>query len=334
MIIIAKDYLYCLPVPTSSQPSYPKITNDSFISNDHDATPINYLYRVVKEFSFEDSIHGKSINTLIDLNDKTFLVTTGERVKVLIDKETYEVLNYKKDFGFYVTAKINSQLYSAINTDTEGRLFLTDFELKELIPVTMPENEIIHQGWISKIVQLSSNRFATASGDATIKIWEINDDNNSSHNQVSLVKILEKHTKDVITVLKIVTKDILISCSYDGRLIVWDLRTYSVVKELDGIHPCFINGIKELPKDRIIISEDKKSTVVNFITGEVLKTIPMEVSVCCYEIIKNKLLMGCFDGSYLELNMDNYHLYFEFLHLIFEYILDSLYYPNNYFLIF
>jgi len=307
MIMIVKDYLYCLQTPTSNQPSYHKVISDSSITSNNDATPINNLYHVVKEFSFEDSIHGKSINTLIDLNDKTFLVTTGERGKVLIDKETFEVLDYKSDFGFYVTAKINSKLYCVVNTETEGRLFHTDFELKELVLVTMPENER-HHGWVSKIVQLSSNRFATASGDSTVKIWEINNDNDSSSNQVKLVKTLKKHTKDVITILKIATKDILISCSYDNKLIILDLRTFSVMKELDGIHPCFINGIKKLPNDRIIISEDKQSTVVNFITGVVLKTIPTEVNACCYEIIRDILLIECFDGSYLEMNMDNYHL--------------------------
>ena len=87
---------------------------------------MNFL-KLIKEYKFEgDSINGKSINTIIDLNNDYYIVTIGEREKIILNKKNYEVISYKKNYGFYVTSKVNSFLISAINNDNEGPLWYSD----------------------------------------------------------------------------------------------------------------------------------------------------------------------------------------------------------------
>ena len=125
MILISRDYLCSLP--NSNKNIQNSFTNEiEKIKND-------YL-KLIKEHKFEgDSINGKSINTILDLNNDYFLATIGERGKILLNKNNYEVFSYKKNHGFYITCKVNSFLISAINKDNEGTLWYSDFELNNLI---------------------------------------------------------------------------------------------------------------------------------------------------------------------------------------------------------
>ena len=66
---------------------------------------MNFL-KLIKEYKFEgDSINGKSINTIIDLNNDYFIVTIGERGKIILNKKNYEVISYKKNHGFILIVK-------------------------------------------------------------------------------------------------------------------------------------------------------------------------------------------------------------------------------------
>ena len=48
---------------------------------------MNFL-KLIKEYKFEgDSINGKSINTIIDLYNDYFIVTIGERGKIILNKK-------------------------------------------------------------------------------------------------------------------------------------------------------------------------------------------------------------------------------------------------------
>ena len=296
MVLIARDYFCCLPQRNKNI----ETTNKTESVNKNEKDKDNIIFSLVKELIFEgDSLKGKSINTLIDCDDESFIATVGAKGKVKINKSNFEVISYKKDFGYYVSCKINSFIISANNSDEEGTLFCSDINLNKIEPIEMSEK---HSGWISKIIRLSENKFATASGDKTIKIWEI-----QSYKKVKCLKTLIGHSSDVISIININNKDLLISCSYDKRIIIWDLNTYAIIKEIKDIQCCFTNGLIELPKERIAVSEENSITIVNYMTGEIISRINTEVKCCCYVIIKDYLLVGCFDGSYLEVNLNNYN---------------------------
>ena len=299
MIIISRDYLCSLP---NSNNNLNDNSQNSF-SKEIKTMKIDFL-KLVKEHKFEgDSINGKSINTIIDLNNNYFLATIGERGKILFNKNNYEVISYKKDHGFYVTCKVNSFLISAINTDNEGTLWYSDFELNNLIQYEIKKSEM-HNGWISKIVQISDNIIATSSGDNTIKIWEL-----INEKKIKLIKTLNKHKSGVISIIKIKNKNWLVSVSYDNKLIIWDLKKYSVIKEINDIQCCFINGIKELPKQRIIISGDKIMTLINYQTGKIIKIFETGVKGTCFEIINDlELLCGSFNGNYMIINIKDFDI--------------------------
>ena len=107
MIIIARDYLSSLSNSNNNSNSIYQnhLSNEMKIKN-------NEFLKLIKEYKFEgDSINGKSINTIIDLNNDYFIVTIGERGKIILNKKNYEVISYKKNHGFYITSKVNSFLF-------------------------------------------------------------------------------------------------------------------------------------------------------------------------------------------------------------------------------
>ena len=290
VVLIARDYLYSIPSSNNN------ITNNT--KNIEEST--KNIFTLIKEFKFDGDLNkGKSINTLVDLNENIFLASIGEKGKIIINKTNFNVQVYKNDFGFYVCNKMNSYILSAQNSEKKGTLLYSDYELNILEPVEMDD---YHKDWISKIIPISINKIATSSGDKTIKIWEFISDKN-----LKLLNTLNKHTSDIISILKIHDKDILISNGYDKKLIIWDLNTYKINIEVDNICCCFINGMKELPNQRIIVSEENLFIIINYLNGEIIAKINSNITGCCFEIINDYLLIGCFDGSYLELNLKNYN---------------------------
>ena len=155
----------------------------------------------------------------------------------------------------------------------------------------------MHTSWITKIVQISENKIATSSGDNTIKIWEF-----VNEKKLKLIKTLNKHKSTVISIAKIKDKNWLVSVSYDNKLIIWDLNKYIILKEINDIKCNFINGIKELPKKRMIISSDTSLVIINYVSGKIIKTIEIGIKSITFEIIDDfTLLIGCFDGGYFLL---------------------------------
>lgn len=297
MLLIARDYLHSLPSENIS-----KTTEVSSLSQ---ITTINENYlNLLKEHKFDgDAIKGLSINTIIDLNNEYFLATIGERGKILLDKKDYKVISYKKDHGFYVACKVNSYLISAINTDSEGTLWYSDFNLKNLEKIEIEKSEL-HTSWITKIVQIDNNKIATSSGDNTVKIYEII---NEKKLKLKLIKTLNKHKSTVISIIKIQNKNWLISAGYDNKIIVWDLSKYTVIKEINDAKCIFINGLRELPKQRLIVSGENCLIIINYMSGKIIRKIDTGVKVCCSIVMDDSLLlMGCFDGTYLAINMKDF----------------------------
>ena len=195
--LIARDYLCSLPnCNIQSESALNKIC-DKIEKLEKDN------FKLIKEYNFEDIIKRKSINTIIDLENGNFLITTGERGKVIINKNNYDVISYKKEHGFYICCKVNNSIISAINTDTEGTLWYSDLDINNLEQIEVEKNEM-HTSWITKIVQISENKIATSSGDNTIKIWEF-----VNEKKLKLIKTLNKHKSTVISIAKIKDKNCL-----------------------------------------------------------------------------------------------------------------------------
>ena len=143
MIIIVRDYLCSLPNNNNNSNSICQnnLSNEMKIKN-------NEFLKLIKEYKFEgDSINGKSINTIIDLNNDYFIVTIGERGKIILNKKNYEVISYKKNHGFYVNSKVNSFLIS--NNENEGTLWYSAFDLNNLIQIEIYKFEIHKSGFLN-----------------------------------------------------------------------------------------------------------------------------------------------------------------------------------------
>jgi WD40 repeat protein len=81
----------------------------------------------------------------------------------------------------------------------------------------------VHLGWITCLVNISNDKFASSSFDKTIKIWNSID--------YDCVKTLEGHEDEVLSLLCIDKGDLLISGSY-GRIKVWDLKSFQCIRTI------------------------------------------------------------------------------------------------------
>jgi len=96
----------------------------------------------------------------------------------------------------------------------------------------------------------------------------------------------------------------LISFGYDNKLIIWNLSEYSIIKEINDIKYLFINGIIELPKNRLIIGEENNLILINYLYGKIIIKFEIGTKTCCFEIFNDSLLIA--DGNCLTINLKDF----------------------------
>jgi WD40 repeat protein len=108
--------------------------------------------------------------------------------------------------------------------DQIGTVSTSNLTMTELAAVTSSNATTSHTGSVNCLIRINENQVATASDDATIKVWDLNTS--------ALVKTFYGHTASVQS-LVIVPGGYLASSSTDMFLMVWDmvsetLKTYSL----------------------------------------------------------------------------------------------------------
>ena len=87
------------------------------------------------------------------------------------------------------------------------------------------------------------------------------------------------------------------------------MSKYAVIKEINDVKCIFINGLRELPKQRLIIWGENCLTIINYMSGKITRKIDTGVKVCCSIVINDSLLlMGCFYGAYLAIDMKDFSI--------------------------
>lgn len=152
-----------------------------------------------------------------------------------------------------------------------------------------------HSKTASKLISLSNNRYASASYDATIKIWS-----QSPYQDTPLTML--QCEKEVFSIIEMKHKDLLISGGFDRMLRIWDLKSYqciSVVKETQ----CFSrNSLYQIDSERVAVGEDCKITIVNIPKCMIETQIENKTFGYLSSIIKlneDIILYGCYNGKYL-----------------------------------
>ena len=136
----------------------------------------------------------------------------------------------------------NSELVSC-SEDKSIKIWSIDNKNNYQLKVTNTFNE--HSNWVGRVyyfsanIQLNSKKYIlSCSGDNTLKLWNVNNENNPN------IKTYEGHTNAVICA-KILFTDYqktdgtIYSCSYDKTMKVWDLISTNCIKTIQSEYNLF-----------------------------------------------------------------------------------------------
>lgn len=104
-----------------------------------------------------------------------------------------------------------------------------------------------HQNFVFALCKLTDDVFATGSHDKLIKIWKIG--KNTPRN------ILHGHTEAVWSIIPLPEKEVIASCSGDGRIIIWDYESAESLRRIRA-HKDQINQIVAYKETKIISASD------------------------------------------------------------------------------
>lgn len=155
-------------------------------------------------------------------------------------------------------------------------------------------NDVVH-----KITLLTNDRFASCSGDFTVKIWK----NDSSY---KCVAILKEHTNIVFSVIIARSKKHLISASDDESVVFYDALTYEREKKVFKVGCCSSNSLFELDNNLLVVGKEDMLTFVDVATFQVVTKIRNHNfgNVFSFAQLSNKTVLCGGQGLLFVLDLD------------------------------
>jgi len=131
----------------------------------------------------------------------------------------------------------------------------------------LPHTPADYTGWVSSVSVTPDGRFAiSASGDKTLKVWDIKNG--------EVIRTLEGHTSWITSVSVTPDGRFAISASYDKTLKVWELETGKEIRTLEG-HTHWVTSVSVTPDGRFAISAslDETLKVWELCSGKKIRTL-------------------------------------------------------------
>ena len=244
-------------------------------------------------------IHDDIVKSLLLLKDGRIASTDFHNITKLIDP--------KKDFSVDTSLTNNDSCeYSMCQLDDGNVVSASDnFSIKIWNVITgecIFKIKNAHSAWLSKIIKLPLNRFASAANDNMIKIWK-----SDAPYSDTPIKVLNLHTSAVYSLVYIDKKDIMVSSSFDGILRMWNMTTYECVSFIEGLASDAKNMI-QIDDDRVISSFNGKITIVNVKENKVENSIEegrVDYGLSFVKLRDDKtIICGCNSGFFVVYNID------------------------------
>ena len=159
-----------------------------------------------------------------------------------------------------------------------------------------------HDGPILKVIALPDNRIASCSKDMSIKIWT-----SSPPYSHTPIKILKDHHNSVTTLLYIKERDIMISGSWDGTLILWNIAIYQCETIIKGEKFLMNNALYQINSDLVIVGGNESFTIININRCVIEIKIKDESigNVRCFIKLRDIIVCGCESGIMCFYDMNN-----------------------------
>jgi WD40 repeat protein len=146
-------------------------------------------------------------------------------IKIRLAKDDYQCIRNTNLEGcsdyFTLLLLKNGNLFCYVCKGTSRSCIMLD-SIKDYICIKKFQ---AHSKWTTQLVNLSG-RFASASYDNSIKLWDIDND-------YGLSMRLDGHTSLVIALCFCAKDNVLLSGSFDKTIRFWDVETYECLKVLE-----------------------------------------------------------------------------------------------------
>jgi WD40 repeat protein len=231
-----------------------------------------------------------SMSSVILLPQWKLAISSCSGIKIRLAKDDYQCIRNINLEGcsdyFSLLLLNNGNLLCSVLKDTSTNFMVLD-SINDYICI---KDIQAHSNWATPLVNLSDNKFASASYENCINLWDID-------NNYKLLKKLDGHTSFVKALCFSAKDNVLLTGSYDGTIRFWDVETYECLKVLkinyDGISQIILlpNGYfvfgtySQVFRSGSAIYDMKSYKCVNTLEGHKGK-------VTCFLLLKDQRLVS------------------------------------------
>jgi WD40 repeat protein len=268
-----------------------------------DGTILSAGSRMLK---FWNPVNGKCIGTIkedigirsvILLSEWKLAISSPSGIKIRLAKEDYHCIRNINLEGCseYITLLLlkNGNLLCSVHKDLSTNFMVLDSS-NDYICI---KDFQAHSRWTTQLVNLSGSKFASASYEDSINLWDIDNDFN-------LLKKLDGHTSFVVALCFSAKDNVLLSGSYDKTIRFWDVATYECLKILktnyngnseifllpNGYFAFGIYSSQHFRDGSFAIYDMRSYKCVNTLEGH-------EGMVICFLLLKDKRLVSGSDNK-------------------------------------
>jgi WD40 repeat protein len=167
-----------------------------------------------------------SIRSVILLPEWKFAICLAFGIKIRLAKDDYQCIrniNLEGCYDYFTLLLLkNGNLVCSLNKSFSINFMVLDSN-NDYICI---QKFRAHSKWTTQLVNLSGNKFASASNEKFINLWDIDND-------YKLLKKLDGHAGSVKALCFSARDNVLLSGSCDKTIRFWDVETYECLKILE-----------------------------------------------------------------------------------------------------
>ena len=253
----------------------------------------------------------KGLKTITDHTDVIYslLLLNDNRIASCSNDKTIRIFNPSNNYICEKVIKNNKEWIRTICQLDNGTIVSSSGDQSIIIDhflIETAHNKFLYD-YLSKIISLPNNRFASCSGDTTIKIWK-----GSPPYSATPIHTLSGHSGWVRSLLYIRERDVLISGSEDDSLRLWNMSRYQCENIIKGVTCCWSNSLYRIDKDRVIVGNKNMFYIVDIDKCKIENTVKDRQLkyVKCFVKLRdnNTIVCGCDNGvfCFYDINTNKY----------------------------
>ena len=231
--------------------------------------------------------HSSYVTSLLLLKDgRVASCSYDKTIRIYDPSNDYHCDQVIKRHSNYITSICELADGTIVSCSWDKSIIIGDYTIKDA-----------HDYYICKVITLPNNRIASCSFDNTIKIWK----SNPPYSDKPII-VLKGHSNTVCSLLYIKERDIMISCSDDYSLRLWNMSTYQCITGFKRVDCYSNNSLYQIDKDRLIVGGVRSFHIVNIdkcVIEKKIKDRALGLINCFLKLRDNKtIICGCSEGIF------------------------------------